>query len=125
MKIKNQERKTIVVVCVINRLRVAQAPILQKSLFPLITQSGINIILDLRNVHFIDCCTVSCIITMCRIAQAHHSTITLCNLRGNVKILADILKLSDIIDIDKTNQHNMNNGACNYFNSKLFNIKHI
>lgn len=125
MKMKKQERKTIVVVCVINRLRVAQAPILQKSLFPLITQSGINIILDLRNVHFMDCCTVSCIISMCRIAKAHHSTLTLSNLTGSVRLLADILKLSDVIDIDKREKHNMKNSAFNCFNTKLYNVKHI
>lgn len=125
MKMKNQDRKTIVVVCVISRLRVAQAPILQKSLFPLITQSGINIILDLRNVHFMDCCTVSCIISMCRIAQAHHSTITLCNLMGSVRLLADILKLSDIIDIDEINKQNANDSTWNYFNTNLINVKHV
>lgn len=92
----------IILLCMAPRLNIAQVDNIRKSLFPLITQPNKQIIMDLRRVTSMDCSAVGCIVSLDRIARLHHSSIVLCNLTQHVKLLANILKLADIIYIDKT-----------------------
>ena len=116
MKTNIQTGRSIILMCMIDRLNLCQINYIQKLLFPFITQPGQEIRLDLRHVRFMDCCAVGCLIRMNQIAQAHHTLLTLCNLRGNVKLLAETLKLSDIIKTDEPiqNKTHQSNPATHY-----------
>lgn len=96
-----QPTQTIILLYTAKRLNIAEVDNIRKSLLPWITLPNKRIIIDLQQVCFMDCCAVSCIIMMDRIAQTHHSVLTLCNLMGSVQLLADTLKLSAIINIEK------------------------
>lgn len=100
MQTYNSCKHTVILSCSLNRLNMSQVNNIQKKLLPLITQGHLQVILDLKNVHHVDCCAVSCFIILSRIANLNHSIFILRNLRGNVKLLANVLKLSQVINID-------------------------
>lgn len=115
----------IVLICTAQRLNIAQADNIHKYLYPLITRSHTKIIIDLRHVLFMDCNAVSCIISLNRIAQLHHSTIILCNLTEHVELLAGVLKLSRIINIERSIEQKKHVHFCTFSPNYNHNVKHI
>lgn len=116
--------QTVVILCVEERLNLAQVMNMQKHFFPLVHQTNKNIILDLRYVQFIDCSAIGCIISLSKVARTNNSTLSLCNLSYNVQLLADIMKLSEIIPISKTNKDINNRCHHNLENNKLRSVKY-
>lgn len=105
MSTKIQTEETITLLCVVNRLNITHVNNIKKYLLPLSTQHELHIILDLRYVQFMDCGTINCIISMNRIAALHHTTLTLSNLTSNIQLIADVLQLSKIMNIETHISH--------------------
>lgn len=106
MNTNRMSGKTIVLLCVKERLNLAQVPNLQNYFLPLINQSNHNIILDLQYVRFMDCHALGYIVSLSQIARKNNNNLILCNLTENIRLLVEIMELSQIIDIDKKNRHN-------------------
>ncbi len=105
MSIKIQTEKTIVLLCVVKRLNIIHVNNIKKYLLPLSMQHKLHIILDLRYVQFMDCSTINCLISMNRIAGLHHTHLTLSNLTKNIQLIADVLQLSRIMNIETRINH--------------------
>ena len=82
------------------RLNITQVEYMEKRLAPYVTQSHINVILDLRDVKFMDCRMVGHLISVNRALQDKQSMLTLRNLTEHVKLLSDVLKLNRILNIE-------------------------
>ena len=123
MKTKIQLKQTITLRYPANRMNIAQITNMQARLYPLITQSGKEIILDLRNVLFMDCCAAGYLISMSRIARSNHTRLTLINLTPNVQLLTDTLKLSKIINIPRKRNNNIQNIISN--DTQIVNCTHL
>ncbi len=106
MSTKIQTEETITLLCVVNRLNITHVNNIKKHLLPLSMQRELHIILDLRYVQFMDCSAINCIISINRIAELHHTLLTLSNLTGNIRLMADILHLSKIMNIETHTNHN-------------------
>lgn len=113
MKRKLSNKQILTLLYTNKHLNIVHIADLQAQLYPLITQCDKEVVLDLRHVLFMDCCAVGCIISMHRVAQAHHTRLTLSNLKGNVKLLTETLKLSRILNIRKENNQNIQNTLSN------------
>lgn len=106
MNTNRMSGKTIVLLCVKERLNLAQVPNLQNYFLPLMNQSNHNIIFDLQFVRYMDCHALGYIVSLNQIARKNNNKLILCNLTENVRLLAEIMKLSQIIEIDNTKRHN-------------------
>lgn len=113
MKRKLSNKQILTLLYANKHLNIVHIADLQAQLYPLITQRNKEVVLDLRHVLFMDCCAVGCIISMHQVAQANHTLLTLSNLKGNVKLLTETLKLSRIINIRKENNPNIHNVLSN------------
>lgn len=125
MTTNTESAQEIVLICTAQRLNLAQVDNIHKYLYPLITQPHKKIIIDLRRVLFMDCSAVSCIISLNRIAQLHHSSIILCNLTEHVERLAGILKLSQTIDIERSIEQKKYVHFRSFPRNNNHNVKHI
>lgn len=102
MRTKVLHQQTLVLSFPNRRLNLARITELQTRLHALVTQPDQEIILDLRHILWIDCSAVGCLVSMNQLALANRSRLILTNLTGNVQLLADTLKLSEIINIVNT-----------------------
>ncbi len=113
MEMDIQDRQTIVLRCLAKRLNLNQVINIQENLFPFVIIPDIKVILDLQQVHFMDCCAINSLLTMNRIAQANHTLLVLCNLTEHVRLLTDTLKLSHVLCIEhqpNNNYHSLSSG---------------
>jgi len=125
MKRKNPSEQTIILLYKTKRLNVAHTTRMQASLFPFITQPHKKIILDLRHVHFMDCHAAGSIISLHQVARKNHSSLILSNLAGNVQLLINTLKLSEILNIENQFNHNTYSNSQIIVSNDNHNVKHI
>ncbi|MDE7073896.1 MAG: STAS domain-containing protein [Odoribacter sp.] len=93
-------RECIIVHHLPERLNISQVEYLEKCLAPFIAQSDIHLILDLHNVRLMDCRMVGYLVSVNKALQAKRSVLTLRHLTENVKLLINVLKISNLIHIE-------------------------
>jgi len=92
----------VVIELLTEKLMSANAPML-KSEFAIIGAEGYkNVIIDLRNVTFVDSSGLSAILMANRMCNEANGTLALCNLGAQVQTLIKISQLEDVLKIFPT-----------------------
>lgn len=83
-----------------NRFNLANATRIQNQLVSYVKKPDTHLVLDLHNIQFMDCKAVNTLLTLTKLAEDNHSTITLCNLSEHVHLLLETLHLSAVLKIE-------------------------
>ncbi|MEG0796931.1 MAG: STAS domain-containing protein [Odoribacter sp.] len=73
----------------------------KSELKPFLLQKGSKLVFDLQNIEFIDSSAIGCMMTLSKMGNSNHSEIKFCNLSQGVIKTIDILRVADILDIEK------------------------
>lgn len=84
----------------IKRFTLAITEEVKNELKPVLYHANTKMILNMRNIEFIDSSGIGCIISLVKTAKSHGAEIKLRDLSHEVKEIFDLLHLSMILDIE-------------------------
>jgi anti-sigma B factor antagonist len=85
-----------------NRLTATIAPDIKEPLTDVLKQQGINVVLNLENIKFIDSTGIGVLISALKTARQHNSSFALCSVQKDVMSLLKLMKLDQIFDFSKS-----------------------
>lgn len=101
MVIKLQEKEGIRIArfAELSRFTLAVIEEVKHELKPILSQENTKMILDMKDINFIDSSGIGCIISLVKAAKSNGSAFILCNLNKDVADVIDLLHLQMILDI--------------------------
>lgn len=101
MVIKLQEKEGIQIArfAELSRFTLAVIEKVKHELKPILIQENTKMILDMKDINFIDSSGIGCIISLVKVAKNNGSALILCNLNKDVADIIDLLHLHMILDI--------------------------
>jgi len=84
-----------------NRLTATIAPDIKGHLTDALKEKGVNLILNLQNIKFIDSTGIGVLISALKTARQHNSSFVLCSVQTEVMSLLKLMKLDQIFDFSE------------------------
>lgn len=100
-KLTEQKGCTIAEFIELKRFTLVITEDAKSELKPILSTQKTELILDLKNIEFIDSSGIGCIISLVKTAKNYGSEIKLCNLSKEVMDIFELLHLQMILDIEK------------------------
>lgn len=100
--IGNKAERVVILNYAQDHLNVAQFENLQKELSVFVKHPNLRIVLDLSRVRHMDCYAAGHLVAIAQTMKERHSLLMLRGLKSfSVRLLADTLKLSQTVDIER------------------------
>lgn len=89
----------------VNRFTLAVTEEVRNQLKPILSSEGAKLIIDFRNIEFIDSSGIGCIISLVKTAKSNGAKIKLCSLCPGVMEVFELLHLQMILEIEKDTEN--------------------
>lgn len=99
-KFTEQRGCTVVEFIELKRFTLAVTEDVKSELKTILSTQKTDLILDLKNIEFIDSSGIGCIISLVKTAKSYNCGIKLCNLSKEVMDIFELLHLQMILDIE-------------------------
>ncbi len=95
---KKVDNKLIVQIKESDRLNATVAEVVKASLTDILSKSGVNAILNLSNVKFIDSTGIGVLLSALKTARQNDNKFALCGIQKDVMSLLSLMKLDKVFD---------------------------
>lgn len=100
-KVSAQDGISIAEFTDLKRFTLAITEEVKSELKPILSEKGSKLILDLKDIEFIDSSGIGCVISLVKTAKSEGSHIKLCNLSKQVVDVFELLHLQMILEVEK------------------------
>lgn len=84
----------------VKRFTLAVTEEVSTELKPILSREGNKMILDFKNIEFMDSSGIGCVISLVKTAESNHSEIKLCNISSEIMDVLELLHLPTILHIE-------------------------
>ncbi|MCJ7842198.1 anti-sigma factor antagonist [Lederbergia sp. NSJ-179] len=95
-----QEMESIISAKLAGEIDAYTAPKVREALLPLAEQSGIKIVVDLTDVHYMDSTGLGVFVGLFKTLKKYDGKLVLKGMSGRLKRLFDITGLTDVMDVN-------------------------
>ncbi|WP_202080809.1 STAS domain-containing protein [Caldalkalibacillus salinus] len=99
LSIRNAQSEGVSVLFLTGEVDVYTAPKLRENLYPLLEETGQQVLLDLKDVNYMDSTGLGIIIGALKLAKSTSSQLTFQNVNERIRRLLDITGLAEIVEI--------------------------
>ncbi|MBE6341584.1 MAG: STAS domain-containing protein [Bacteroidales bacterium] len=99
--IKTEGNEAVISVINTDRITVSNASELKSSMLDAINEKKLNVIIDLGSIRYIDSTAISVLISGVKASRINGSSFKLRNLQPEVMRLLSLMKIDQIMDIEK------------------------
>lgn len=100
-KVSEQDSISIAEFVDLKRFTLAITEEVKSELKPILSEKGSKMILDLKDIEFIDSSGIGCVISLVKTAKSAGAHIKLCNLSKQVVDVFELLHLQMILEVEK------------------------
>lgn len=86
----------------LKRFTLAVTEEVKMELKPLLMEPGNKLVLDMKNIEFIDSSGIGCVISLVKTAKSNGAQMKICNLSKEVQDVFSLLHLQMILDIEES-----------------------
>ena len=99
LEIKTENGKLYGLLTETNRLNATVAPEIKQQLTEALNDNGVEMVLNMKNIKFIDSTGIGTLISALKTAREHEGSFILCEIQSEVMSLLSLMKLDKVFDI--------------------------